>query len=97
MMTDVTQTATELQNILKSGVKSLPDGQIEFANSLCYQALNKSKPLSEKQREWLFKLYSKALTGPPPPKVVDLGVSMMGLISLFDGVASKLKNPKIPV
>jgi len=97
---DVQTTATNLDALIKQGVAqpNLGDSRIDFAMSLCKQALHGKKSLSEKQQYWLGKLYEMATTPKPEPTVIDLGADMQGLLALFSKAkGSKLKSPKIRI
>jgi hypothetical protein len=84
------------QNLMK--VKgNLPQFRWEFAEDLAHQQLNGKKPLSEKQVFWLNKLFEMATETKLEPRKVDLGISVAGIIALFDKAAAKLKWPQITI
>lgn len=76
-------------------VKSkLPLGKQDFAQSLISQFMDKGR-LSEKQKPWVDTLIELATNPPAPPKAVDIGFSVAGIIALFETAAQKLKRPRI--
>jgi hypothetical protein len=86
----------EVAHQLLGVMLNLPTYQHEFAQSLADQQLSGKKALSDKQQYWLHELKKRAC-GNAEPKKVDLGISVAGIIALFDKAASKLKYPQITI
>lgn len=89
-----TEQQLKVNELAAVALPKLPKGKQEFAASLTGQATKKGR-LSEKQWEWVDRLIDLAANPPAPPKAIDLGSSVAGVIALFDKAASHLKRPKI--
>jgi Family of unknown function (DUF6011) len=78
---------------LRTHINNLTAADRTFAESLLTQLGQRG--LSGKQVEWLNVLADRAAS--PPPKPVDLGDDVLGIIELLDKAAEHLKRPKIAV
>lgn len=90
-MTNLSAVACDLETV----IDKLPSGKVDFAKSLIKQQKT-GKKLSDKQSYWLAKLLEMANEQKPAgPTQLDLSVSLLPIITMFDAVSAKLKSPAL--